>query len=188
MTIHMIITDLDHDDERCQGQAAHLLLLGFARDWPNAWPTIRSAMAEVTESLGADRISRVAVSETGDVVGWIAGLRQYDGHAWELHPLVVHPEFQGRGIGTALVNDFEEQVRLRGATTIYLGTDDESQMTSLGGVDLYPDVLGNLARLRNLRGHPFQFYQKVGFKVVGVIPDVNGPGKPDIIMAKRVTG
>ena len=32
----------------------------------------------------------------------------------------------------------------------------------------------------------YEFYQKIGFSFVGVIPDANGFGKPDIIMAKRV--
>jgi aminoglycoside 6'-N-acetyltransferase I len=67
-----------------------------------------------------------------------------------------------------------------------LGTDDESDMTSLAGKDLYPNVLAHLADIKNLKGHPFEFYEKVGFVLVGVIPDANGPGKPDILMAKRL--
>jgi aminoglycoside 6'-N-acetyltransferase I len=31
-----------------------------------------------------------------------------------------------------------------------------------------------------------EFYRKLGFVIVGVVPDANGPGKPDILMAKRV--
>ena len=59
-------------------------------------------------------------------------------------------------------------------------------MTSVAGVDLYPDVLGHLARIRNLRGHPYEFYQKCGFVIVGIVPDANGRGRPDIYMAKRI--
>ena len=47
-------------------------------------------------------------------------------------------------------------------------------------------MLGHLAQIRNLNNHPYEFYQKVGFTIVGVIPDANGFGKPDIMMAKRV--
>ena len=72
------------------------------------------------------------------------------------------------------------------ATTIFLGTDDETGQTSLAGVDLYPNVLTKLAHVRNLRGHVFGFYQKLGYVVVGAIPDANGFGKPDILMAKRI--
>jgi aminoglycoside 6'-N-acetyltransferase I len=179
------IQDLDAKDAERQHQVAHLLMLGFSESSPHAWPTVESAMSEVLESLDPDRISRLAVSEAGKVLGWISGIRRYEGFTWELHPLVVHPEYQGQGIGTRLVRDFEEQVCLRGAVTIYLGTDDESQMTSVGGADLYPDVLKNISHIRNLRGHPFEFYQKLGFEVVGIIPDANGLGKPDILMAKR---
>jgi hypothetical protein len=38
----------------------------------------------------------------------------------------------------------------------------------------------------NLRLYPYEFYQKQGYVIVGAIPDVNGFGKPDILMAKRV--
>ena len=102
-------------------------------------------------------------------------------------PLVVRPDLQGRGIGRALVTDFEDVVRQRGGITLRLGTDDTEAMTTLSGVDLYPNVWEHVARIRNLRGHPYDFYLKVGFVITGVVPDANGPGKPDIIMSKRVS-
>jgi aminoglycoside 6'-N-acetyltransferase I len=67
-----------------------------------------------------------------------------------------------------------------------VGTDDEDNLTSLGGIDLYPNPLDHLSRIENLRGHPYEFYRKLGFVIVGVMPDANGFGKPDIYMAKRL--
>jgi hypothetical protein len=32
--------------------------------------------------------------------------------------------------------------------------------------------------------HPFEFYRKVGFVIVGLLPDANGYGKPDIFARK----
>lgn len=182
----MRIIDLIAADQRRFAEAATLLIDGFADTGSAAWTTQDAARLEVEESLRDGRISRVAVEDTGRVVGWIGGISSYGGHAWELHPLVVRRDRRGRGIGRELVRDFEEQVRRRGGLTIYLGTDDEDCRTSIGGVDLYSDVLGALRRIRNLRDHPFTFYEKVGFVIVGAIPDANGVGKPDILMAKRV--
>ena len=182
----MQIVDLRPDDEETILQAAALLVEGFKEHWPSTWPDMDAALKEVQESLKPDRISRVAIDENGLVLGWVGGISEYDGNVWELHPLVVHPDYRGKGIGRALVTDLEEQVRIRGGLTLQLGTDDEDNMTTLGGVDLYPNVLEHLANIRNLRGHPYQFYQKLGFVIVGVIPDANGPGKPDIYMAKRI--
>jgi aminoglycoside 6'-N-acetyltransferase I len=105
---------------------------------------------------------------------------------WELHPIVVRPDQQKQGIGRALIADFEQQVKARGGLTIQLGTDDEDHMTTLSGVDLYDNLWEKIANIRNLKGHPYEFYQKCGYKIIGVMPDANGRGKPDIYMGKRV--
>ena len=56
----------------------------------------------------------------------------------------------------------------------------------LGNADLYQDLPRQLAEARDLGGHPLEFYRRVGFTIVGVLPDANGPGRPDIFLAKRV--
>lgn len=182
----MRIVTLAPEDEATMQQLAALLVEAFREHWPAAWPTQADALEEVRASLAADRISRVALDDNGQVLGWIGGIEMYDGHVWELHPLAVIPRAQRRGVGRALVEDLEAQVVARGGVTLWLGTDDEDGMTSLAGADLYPNPLEHLARIKNLRGHPFEFYQKLGFVIAGVMPDANGLGKPDIYMAKRV--
>jgi aminoglycoside 6'-N-acetyltransferase I len=182
----MRIIDLSPDDESTLQQAAALLVESFKEHWPDAWPNLEAALREVRESFAADRISRVALDEQGAVLGWIGGISQYRGHVWELHPLAVSPACRGQGVGRALVADLEEQVRARGGLTLWLGTDDEDYQTTLSGVNLYPNVWEHVTRIRNLRGHPYEFYQKLGFVIVGVMPDANGPGRPDIYLAKPV--
>ena len=161
------------------------ILFDAMRPRSDAWPTLDAAQNEVLESVGPAKISRVALD--GDrIVGWVGGQPHYDGHAWELHPLVVAPARQHRGIGSALVRDLETRVALRGALTLWLGSDDERGETSLGGRDLYADLPDAIRAIRNLRRHPYEFYQRAGFTIVGVMPDANGRGRPDIILAKRI--
>lgn len=181
----MNIIDLKDDADLIE-QAAHLLNVEFLEIAPDAWNSMDEAREEVREFLDAERIMRLAVDDAGQVLGWIGGIPEYDGNVWELHPLVVGHEHQGRGIGRALVHDFERCCAERGGFTVRLGTDDETNRTSLGGMDVYPNVLENVLNIRNLKRHPYEFYQKCGFVIVGIMPDANGFGKPDIIMAKRI--
>ncbi|MEW6308335.1 MAG: GNAT family N-acetyltransferase [Bacillota bacterium] len=182
----MCILDLDAQDAAACEQAAALLVEGFREHAPEAWPDMGSALEEVREAFTGGRIVRAAVRADGLLLGWIGGIPTYGGKVWELHPLVVHGEHRQRGIGRALVADLEEQVRRHGGLTLWLGVDDEDGSTTLTGVDLYPDVLGHAARIRTVQRHPYDFYRKLGFAVVGVMPDANGFGRPDIYMAKRV--
>jgi len=182
----MEITDLKAEQTRAVEQIAEVILEEFRDTGSTAWRTLEAATAEVTDSLEPGRISRVAIAESGDILGWVAGSPQYNGHVWELHPLVVRLAWRRQGIGRSLTSDFEQQVAVRGGCTVLLGTDDENCRTSLGGMDLYPDVIEQLRSLRNRGSHPFEFYRRVGYHVIGVIPDANGFGKPDILMAKRV--
>jgi aminoglycoside 6'-N-acetyltransferase I len=180
-----ILTLSPENDDLIQ-QAARLLIDAFHEHWPDAWPTHEEAMKEVYEMLENERICRVAVEEKRILLGIIGGIPGYDGNVWELHPLAVQPSEQGRGIGRALVEDLEEQVRLRGGLTITLGSDDEDSMTSLSNVDLYENLWEKIRDIRNYKNHPFEFYQKMGYVITGVVPDANGRGKPDILMGKRL--
>ncbi|MCX6048993.1 MAG: GNAT family N-acetyltransferase [Chloroflexi bacterium] len=178
----MKIVDLLPDDPLKIEQVARLLNEEFA---PVSWTTSEEAHEEVQDAFTPGRINKVALNDAGDVIGWIGG-RPYYALVWELHPLVVRADYQRQGIGRALVAELEKAVKERGGLTITLGSDDEADLTSLGGVELYPNVLEKLANIKNLRAHPYEFYQKIGFSIVGVIPDANGFGKPDILLAKRV--
>lgn len=183
------IVPMAPDDRDAVRQAAELLVEGFRDGWPDAFPGLDQALAEMAEfATDPERRAWAAVDADGRVAGWIGGIRQYDGNVWELHPLVVGRAHQGRGIGRALVAALADAARAAGAYTLWLGSDDETEMTSLGGMDLYPGVLDRLREIRDLRGHPFGFYRRLGFEVVGVMPDANGPGKPDIFMAMRLRG
>jgi aminoglycoside 6'-N-acetyltransferase I len=182
------IRDLSAQETMLVEQVSDILVRAFAEHWPHGWPDREAARTEVRASVAPDRISRVALDDEEEevVLGWIGGFPEYRGHVWQLQPLAVAPERQGQGIGRALVTDFEAQVRARGALTIWLGSDDIAAMTSLAGVNLFPDVLAPLRGLRNGKRHPFEFYQKLGYVIVGALPDANGLGKPDIFLAKSL--
>lgn len=182
----MEIITLSQKNESLVQQAAQLLVDAFREHWPNAWPTLKDGLEEVQEMLESERICRISVDKRGNLLGIIGGIPGYDGHVWELHPLAVQPYAQGLGIGRALVQDLEEQVRTRGALTITLGSDDEDGMTSLANVDLYNDLWEKIREIKNYKSHPYEFYQKMGFVITGVVPDANGIGKPDILMAKTL--
>jgi aminoglycoside 6'-N-acetyltransferase I len=182
----MNIVTLTGENQALVQQAAQLLVDAFCEHWPDAWPTLEEAVEEVHEMLESERICRAAVDEEGNLLGIVGGIPGYDGNVWELHPLAVQPGLQGQGIGRALVEDLEEQVRSKGGLTITLGSDDEDGMTSLSNVDLYENLWEKIRDIRNFKNHPYEFYLKLGYVITGIVPDANGRGKPDILMAKRV--
>jgi aminoglycoside 6'-N-acetyltransferase I len=67
-----------------------------------------------------------------------------------------------------------------------LGSDDEADLTTLSGIDLYANIPGAIAQAKGTSPHPLEFYRKLGYTLIGVVPDANGRGKPDILLAKRI--
>ncbi len=152
---------------------------------PEGWPDLARARDHIRELLDPANLMR-GYLRGRQLLGWIGGQERYPGHVWELHPLVVHAGHERRGVGRALVADLEERVRSQGIHTMFVGSDDILGQTSLAGLDLYPDVLAHLVRLRDVAGHPFAFYRRLGYSVIGAVPDANGFGRPDIYLAKRL--
>jgi aminoglycoside 6'-N-acetyltransferase I len=162
------------------------MLLHAAFSPLGVWTTVAEARQEVVESLNADRVSRVARTDEGAIIGWIGAIREYDGLVWQLHPIVVDKAHRRHGVGRALVRDLEAILTARGALTLWAGSDDLAGETSLGGIDLYPTLPGALDAVRSWGHHPLPFYRRLGFHVIGVMPDANGPGRPDIFLGKRL--
>ncbi len=67
----MHIVDLHPGAESTIRQVATLLIEGFSPHSPEAYPDLQTALEEVRESFGENRISRIALDEDGTVSGWI---------------------------------------------------------------------------------------------------------------------
>lgn len=167
-----------------RADCARVLREGFVHQ-PAAFSGPGEAEEEVESFFTAPERWAMAAIEGEAVLGWIGVIETYDA-GWELHPLVVDPKHQRRGLGGRLIAELEAQVKARGILVLYLGTDDDFGGTNLFGADLFGDVPGRIAAIAETNGHPFAFYRKHGYEVVGLLPDVNGRGKPDIFMAKRL--
>ena len=167
-------------------EAARILREALAH-LPSAYNAPGEAEAEVAlRCADSDWLGHAAL-EGERLVGWIGAIRTYS-HGWEIHPLVVPPDRQRRGIGSALLTALEARARREGVLTLFLGSDDDYGGTSLFGRDLWPDVVSHVAVTEaTARGHALTFYRRHGYEIVGLLPDVNGAGRPDILLAKRLS-
>lgn len=176
--------DIKTASEAQKEQAARVMMEAF-RHMPTARMDYEHARRDIDHLLEKGRLGYLAL-EDGEAWGVIGAVKN-SAELWELDPLAVHPERQRRGIGAMLVRTLEEEAKKQGVVTMWLGTDDDFGGTNLYGVDLYPNVLEHLMNLKPATGHPYLFYQKMGYTVAGVVPDGSGPGMHDIIMTKRIT-
>ncbi|MCR4402943.1 MAG: GNAT family N-acetyltransferase [Firmicutes bacterium] len=180
-----VFVDLHEANPDIREQAACVLFEAFRDRNIPAWTTLEDARREVSECTEDEYIC-LGIMEGNRLLGW-AGLRPMYHHTWELHPMVIRPECQRRGLGRRLLDEIEREARSRGIIGIALGTDDETFETSLSLKELNAsNIYDELKNVRNLGKHPFEFYAKCGYMVVGVIPDADGPRKPDIWMWKRL--
>ena len=177
----MEIKEFPRNDQALLRQAQQLLQECFPQAYSGDL-----AVQQMALCLEEERLAFMA-EEDGSLLGFVGAMPQYGVTAWELHPLAVTEARRGEGIGAALVARLEKECAARGCLTLYLGTDDEFFQTSLSQGDLFEDTFQKIRNIQNLGHHPYEFYQKQGFQIVGVLPDANGPGKPDIWMAKRVS-
>ena len=154
---------------------------------PIGWPTLKEALEEIEERLIPENTLLAAIHDD-IVIGWGGILAPiYEGNVFELHPLAVRSDQRQQGVGRAIVKALEDEARNQGGLTIYLGADDEKEggETSFANVDLYEDFP---EKIKNFSSgtHQAGFYSKLGYRIIGVMPDANGIGKPDIFFGKRL--
>ena len=143
------------------------------------------AKEELDELLSEEYLLYAYLLDTR-VIGIVGARPAYGNTAFELHPLAVTQNSQRKGIGKLLMEHIEKEASKLGCITMFLGTDDEHFRTSLSEENLYDNFFEAIKNIKNYKDHPYTFYEKQGYKIVGVIPDANGYHKPDIMMAKSI--
>jgi len=113
------------------------------------------------ESLLLKKEVEFVVAEVdGEVVGFVVaearGLRGY------VYTVNVHPEYQGRGIGKALMREAEKRMRNAGARIMEL-------------------------EVRTDNKRAIRMYESLGYTAVFFLPSYYGPGKNGYLMRKRIS-
>jgi len=167
-----------------QIQAAKILVDVF----PIWMPTFEKALYEVAERWReeADAVF-IAALRNDEVIGWCGLLSHNNGRVYEVHPLAVRSDWQRKGVGSSLLSEVTKIACEKGGLTLWLSASDDKHggETSLANVDLYDD-LPRLINEFSAGTHQAAFYLKHGFKIVGVMPDQYGIGKPSISFSKRL--
>lgn len=181
--VGVAIRDLDPADVGLLDALAQLSVDAAAVHAPQWLPTLADAHEELRDASAQGHTTRV-LYEDGTPRGWGSVFPVY-GSVWEFHPLLVDVAYHRRGFGSRLVHDLEGHAAVAGAGVLFVSTSDETGATSLSGTDLYADPIGALARFEVSESPAAAFWVRMGFSLVGLLPDAEGRGKPSIHLAKR---
>lgn len=180
----MRIVDLCNEDDGVVEQVATLLMGGVFAHQSHTWTDKTTALDEIGESFEANHISRVGFDDSGKLLGWAAGYSIYNGYIWQVYPLALTAF--NLDIGHRLLQDFEEQVRAHGGLGILLSIDVELTLPTLHEKDLSTDPWQHIISLQHLDNHRIEFFRQLGFAIVGIIPNAQGRGKPNILLERSV--
>ena len=173
------------DSLQLKENAARILYSTFEKMGISGWSTYKSAIIEVEDCIQEPNIA-IGLQTNGKLVGWI-GIRPMYEKVWELHPLVVEVQSQKNGYGQRLIKEIEVVARKKGLIGLVLGTDDDNFRTSLSQNELTKqNIFSEIMSIKNINNHPFEFYEKCGYSIIGAIPNASGKNKPDIWMWKNL--
>lgn len=178
------ITDLTAGDTGLVDEIAEFLVECF-RAYASEWiPDKATGLMKIKESFSVGRRSRVLTNDEGIALGWAGAI--VGKNMWEIHPIAVSPAYQRKGYGSLLIDDIVGLARTNGAAGVWAGTGDTTGSTSFSTVDLYRDAASAMMDVKAPEDHPVHFWSRMGFSLVGVLPDEEGLGRPGIHFAKRI--
>jgi aminoglycoside 6'-N-acetyltransferase I len=163
-----------------------MLYITFAGINGDVWlKNEEDAFSEVEECTAEPNIC-IGIKLENELIGWV-GIRQMYEITWELHPMVIKKEYQGKGYGKKLLKQIEKTANENGIIGLVAGSDDETNRTSLSEKEITGEnIFDEIKSIKNNKKHPFEFYTKCGYSIIGIIPNANGQNKPDILLWKDI--
>ena len=157
-------------------QAAKILLESMqdAEMWPDLDKD--GAMETVNESINDENIC-IGIKANDELIGWVTLTPMYE-KTWELHPLAISPKYKNKGYGKILMEELEKLAREKGIIGIWLSSGDETNKTSLSEVEITEkNIFEEIKNIKNLKKHPYEFYIKCGYIIIGIVPNAYGSKK-----------
>ena len=175
-----------NESEETIKQAAEILYIVFGGNSGNQWlKNQEEAFDEVKECTEKANIC-IGIKIRNELIGW-AGIRPMYEKTWELHPMLIKKEYQGKSYGRMLLKEIERMAYLNGIIGLVAGSDDETNSTSLSEKEINgKNIFEEIKNIKNYKNHPFEFYKKCGYNIIGIIPNANGQNKPDIWLWKDI--
>jgi aminoglycoside 6'-N-acetyltransferase I len=174
-----------NESDEIMKQAADILYNTFYNIGKLWLKNLNEALDEVYECVEDNNIC-IGIKVKNKLIGWV-GLRPMYKETWELHPMVIQKEFQRQRYGNILIKELEKIAVNNGIIGIVAGSDDETNSTSLSDkIITGENIFEEIRDIKNYKNHPYEFYEKCGYKIIGIIPNANGPQKPDIWLWKDI--
>ena len=146
---------------------------------------LTQALADVVQFAPED-LSLVARDSEGTPIGWLHAEHFRGQASGEIKLVAVHPARRRQEVARTLVMAAEERMCATGCVTMLATVGDTRGRTSLYGIDVTEDAPGLLAAFHCHADHPAGFFLRIGYRLVGLLPDAYGPGKHDLTLARRI--
>lgn len=147
---------------------------------------VTQALADVVQFAPAD-LSLVARDPEGTPIGWLRAEHFRGQASAEIKLVAVHPARRRQEVARTLVMAAEERMSGNACVTMLATVGDTRGRTSLYGIDVTEDAPRLLAGFHCHADHPAGFFLRIGYRLVGLLPDAYGPGKHDLTLARRIT-
>ncbi len=171
-------------------QAVKILLEAFPAD--EMWSDLDEKMARETVefSIYGKNIC-IGIKIGSELAGWVCLRPEYEKikneATWELHPFVISPKFKRKGYGKMLMEEVEKAAQENNIIGIILSSGDEANKTSLSDKEITGEnIIEEIKNIKNYKNHPYEFYQKCGYSIIGIIPNAYGIRKTDIWLWKDI--
>jgi GNAT superfamily N-acetyltransferase len=144
------------------------VVMRILRSMPEFTPAEVAVAEEVIDSYLADTTRsgyHILVAEVDSTVaGYICyGLAPLTEGTWDIYWIVVTPEKQGQGIGSALIAFAEGKIRGAGGRLVFVETSSQPQYEGTR-----------------------RFYQHQGYELICQVSDFYAPGDDKLVLQKRL--
>ena len=135
--------------------------ISLCADWmvaSNPWNVLHFSHAQCVESLSSPQLQINAAFQDGEMLGFLASMEHGIGFEPMIEYLCTSPEHRSQGIGSQLINHFEQS--------------------------LFPESDNLYMFVSDINPNAIRLYNRLGYQQVGAWPNFNLEGQTEFLLRK----